>query len=335
MKQPARRQGGYVLLSVIGALAVIAFVATRFAERIDNQRRSAVSFDQYVGARAEVASAKAATLYWLATRPLTLGGRGNGNVSVREDGRPYRFPGGAVVQVQDARGLLSLHSSDRQVLRNLLIADGLEPSRAQAMVDVLDDYADTDDLRRLNGAERNEYAALGLPPPRNDWILSLRELEAMPLWRDEPERLARLSRSLSTSLSHHFNPLTATPEVLRAFLAGASAAQLELLMTLRASEQLNSASAMLQLAGVSADGERIHVAPGWESQLTLWAPGLPRAVAYNVRLTQAGPTGPWVIAEQHSMPRPRQPDDFSAAPLFPLSGASVAQPAPYASASAP
>ncbi|KQV47060.1 hypothetical protein ASC95_26510 [Pelomonas sp. Root1217] len=324
-----------MLVTVIGALAVVAFVALRFAERIDTLRRTAVDFDEYVAARANVAGARAATQYWLATRPLALGGRGNATVVVREDDRPFRFPDGAVVQVQDARGLLSLNSGDRQVLFNLLIADGLEPARAQAMIDVLDDYTDADDLRRLNGAERSEYAALGLPPPRNDWLFSLRELEALPLWRDDRERLARLSRSLSASLLYQFNPLTASPEVLRAMFPRASAAQLELLMTLRASELLNSTSAVTQLTGLALDGEHIHFAPGWESRLTLWAPGLPRALEYNIRLTPAGPSGPWVILEQHSMPRPRSPHDLSAAPLFPLSRAAGAQPAPHASAVIP
>lgn len=343
MRKRSRQQGGYVLLTVIGALAVVAFVALRFAERIDNLRRNAVSFNEYASARASAAGARAAALYWMATRPLALGGRGDATAMVREDDRPYRFADGSIVRLQDARGLLSVNVGDRQILLNLLIADGLEPERAQAYVDVLDDYLDTDEFRRLNGAERPDYAELGLPPPRNDWIFSLRELETLPLWRDDRGRLARLSRSIGVGMSHQFNPLTAAPDVLRARFARASASQLELLMTLRNSEQFNSGTAASRLTGLALDGDDIHFAPGWESRLTLWAPGLPRALEYNVRLTPAGATGPWVITEQHSTTRfssgpgsgPNQANEFSAAPLFPLSVAAGAQSSQPASAAAP
>lgn len=339
MKRGSRRQGGYVLLTVIGALAVVAFVALRFAERIDDLRRNAVGFNEYAGARANAAGARASALYWMATRPLALGGHGSPTAMLREDDRPYRFADGAVVRVQDARGLLSLNVGDRQILLKLLVADGLEPSRAQAFVDVLDDYLDTDDLRRLNGAERQDYAALGLPPPRNDWIYSLRELETLPLWRDDRERLGRLARSVGVGMSHQFNPLTAPATVLRARFAGASASQLELLMTLRESEQLNSGTNAARLTGLALDGDDIHLAPGWESRLTVWAPGLPRALEYNARLTPAGAVAPWVIVEQHSTTRPSsgpdQANEFSAAPLFPLSLAAGAQPSQPASAAAP
>lgn len=333
------QQGGYVLLTVIGALAVVAFIALRFAERIDDLRRNAVGFNEYVNARANVSSARATTLYWLATRPLALGGHGGANGMLREDDRPYRFADGAIARVQDARGLVSLNAGNRQALLNLLVADGLDVQRAQAYVDVLDDYIDTDGLRRLNGAEREDYAALGLPPPRNDWMLSLRELEGMPLWRDDRARLERLSRTIGLSLSNQFNPLTASPDVLRATLAGASAAQLELLMTLRSSDLLNSGAAASRLTGLALDSDDILFVPGWESRLTFWAPGLPRALEYNARLTPAGPTGPWVITEQHSTVRPnsgpQQANEFSAAPLFPLSSAASAQPTQPASAAAP
>jgi hypothetical protein len=51
-------------------------------------------------------------------------------------------------------------------------------------LDVLADYSDADDLRRLNGAEKSDYVAAGLPPPPNDFPRSRDELRRMLGWQD-------------------------------------------------------------------------------------------------------------------------------------------------------
>jgi hypothetical protein len=303
---------------VLSALAVISFVALRFAERMDEIRRHAVGLTEYVAGRASASSAQASTLYWMATRALMPAGRGERGAVLREDGRSYSLPDGARVSVQDQRGLLPLNSMNRPVLLNLLLQDGMEYADAQAWLDMLEDYIDTDDLKRLNGAERAEYAALGLPPPRNDWLLSVRELNQIPLWRNDPKRLARLARYFSTSTSNLFNPNTAPPEVLRAMLAGASPAQLVLVMSLRQADLLTSGSVATRSTGLALDSDAYPFAPGYQPRLTVWAPGLPRAVEYTAMLTPAAPTGPWSIIEQGQVSRPDKVHETTAVPVFPL-----------------
>lgn len=327
-------QGGYVLVMVVATLAVIAFVALRFAERIDQLRRNAVAFSSYAEARVSASSAQAEVLYWMATRPLAPAGHGEAMAYLREDGRPYRMGDGAIVNVQDQRGLLSLNSLNRAALLHLLIQDGLTLDRAQAHLDVLEDYIDTDELKRLNGAERSDYAALGLGAPRNDWLITLRELENMPLWRDDLDRLARLSRFLSVVISNQFNPNTAPAEVLRALYVDAPPAQMQLLLSLRQGDLLTSGAVAARVTGLPLDREDYWFAPGWDSRLTVWAPGLPRALEYNVRLTPAAPAGPWIFTEQHSANRPSQRNEPTAAPPFPRSMAAGEPPFP-ASAIAP
>jgi hypothetical protein len=312
------RQRGYVLLMVITTLAVIAFVALRFAERIDLLRGNALGLRDYAAARVSASGAQAATLYWLATRPVMPTGHGDALGALHEDGRLYRLGNGALVSVQDQRGLLSVNALNRAALLNLLIQDGVEPVRAQAWMDVLEDYIDTDSLKRLNGAEPPEYAALGLAAPRNDWLLSLRELDHMPLWRDDPERLVRLSRRLSVAISNQFNPNTASPEVLRAIFPSAAPEQLDLLLTLRKGGLLSSGGIAARATGLAMDREDYWFLPGFETRITVWAPGLPRAIEYNARLTPAGMVGPWVFTEKHNARRPSQSNEPSAALPFPL-----------------
>ena len=236
--------------------------------------------------------------------------------------------------MQDLRGLLSVNALNRAAITNLLIQDGLAPERAQAYLDVLEDYLDTDDLRRINGAERNDYAQLGLAAPRNDWLLSLRELENMPLWRDDPQRLERLSQHLSVTIANHFNPNTATPAVLRAIFPTAAPAQLELLLTLRNGDLLRSGDVAARISGLPLDREDYWFAPGLGSRITVWAPGMPRAFEYNARLTPAGVAGPWTVTARTSASRPHQRNESIAALLFPLSLAATEASFP-ASAAAP
>jgi hypothetical protein len=207
----SQQQGGYVLLIVIGALAVVALVAGRFAERSDQLRKGVIGFTEYAQATTAASDAKAAALYWMATRPLRPSGRGDGQALLAADGREYRVSNGALLAVQDDRGLLSVNLRDRNAIRNLLIGDGLPVDRAQAWLDVLDDYIDTDSLKRLSGAERALYQELGLGGPRNDWLIGLGELDLMPLWRDDPVRLTRIKRLLTVGRSSQLNPATACP----------------------------------------------------------------------------------------------------------------------------
>lgn len=311
-------QSGYVLLMVLGALVVMAFVVQRFAQRNDELRRNALDFQQYAEGRAAVSGALASTLYWNATRPLMPSGRGDPVLQLRQDDRPYRTQDGAWVQVQDARGLFSVNGVPRHVLLSLLVQDGVAVSRAQAMIDVLDDYIDTDNLKHLNGAERREYEALGLPEPRNDWLLSLRELEAMPFWRDEPARLARLGNWLYADAGHLFNPATAPATTLRAMFPTAPPAQIEQLIQLRAQDQLVSLRVAGAVLGLRMDEDDYILSTGNDARVRLWAPGLPRALEYNARLTPAGELGPWVITEQHSTKRLNPSDEAPRALAFPL-----------------
>ncbi len=313
-----RHQSGYVLLMVLAALAVLSIVATRFAQRNDELRRNAINFSQYAQARASVASALAATLYWNATRPPQADARGDAHARLVQDGRLYRMPDGALVSVQDGRGLISLNRGDRRVLRALLVQDGVPFREVQAMIDVLDDYIDTDQLKRLNGAESPEYRLRGLPPPRNDWLLSVRELEGLPLWRDDTGRLARLAPMLGTQLNNLGNPATASPAVLRAMFPTASPAQLDQVLRLRRLGQLTNGAQAQALTGLPFASDDFYFLPGFESRVAVWAPGLPRGHEYNVRLTPAGELGPWVITEQHSTKRLKTSDEAPRALAFPL-----------------
>lgn len=66
---------------------------------------------------------------------------------------------------------------DDQLLRDLFVFWGMDPDQASAYVDCLGDWIDEDDLERLNGAEAEAYARLGLPGlPPNRPLRSVSEM---------------------------------------------------------------------------------------------------------------------------------------------------------------
>ncbi|MGM9516479.1 general secretion pathway protein GspK [Roseateles sp. DB2] len=314
-----RTQQGYVLLLVMGTLAVASFVALRFAERMDLRRQEALGLRQYVQARTLALDAQAMALYWMGTRGLMPMGHGRpGEGVLREDGSWHAMPGGAFLNVQDHRGLLSVNALDRPAVGRLLRDAGMSPQLSDAALDVLEDYVDVDNLKRLNGAEAEDYRRLGLPPPRNDWLMSVEELGKLPHWGSEPARLKVLRELLHTDVDRQFNPNTAPVAVLRARFPQADEAQLARLEVLRRQDGLPNGRMATAAIGLPMDQDDYIYAPGFSSRIRAWAPGLPRALEYNVRLVPAG-AAPWIILDQQTAPAPQSPDELRAVPNFPLS----------------
>jgi hypothetical protein len=69
------------------------------------------------------------------------------------------------VSRQDATGLVDLNAAEPEQLQALFVALGLEPERGAMLADRIADWRDEDGLRRLNGAERNEYQGAGRDGP--------------------------------------------------------------------------------------------------------------------------------------------------------------------------
>ena len=313
------RTRGVALIMVLGALALIAIVASRFAQRIDSLHQQTVTLRDHAEQRLQARNALAATLYFAATRPLGPAGYGPALApGLRADDRLYRLPGGGEVRVQDPRGLYALNAPGRASLASLLQALGVAARETDAFVDVLEDYLDTDALKRLNGAEAPDYAALGLPPPRNDWLLTVGELNRMPLWRDAPQVVAALERWGSTSRRPVFNPNTAPIDLLAAWWPQARPEQLELLRSLREATPFVDGRQAERLTGLPLARDEVVFWLGAQLRITVSALGSPRALQYNVVLLPAGIEGPWLITDMQPVPRAEPRDTPDHAEPFPL-----------------
>jgi type II secretory pathway component PulK len=324
---PRRPQQGYVLIMVLGALTLIALMAARFSQRIDELRQQTATLQAHAQQRLEMGNALAAALYMVNTRALGPGGHGPDLEPVlHSDGRVYRLPGGGEVQLQDQRGLMPLNAADRPQLARLLQALGVPQQETDTWVDVLEDYQDTDNLKRLNGAEAREYAALGLPAPRNDWLILVRELNRMPAWRDRPDVIEALERVGSAGRQPVLNPNTAPVELLAALLPSALPEQLELLDTLRRRTPFVSGEAAQRATRLPLDRDEFVFHTGPQLRITVSAASAPRALQYNVTLVPGGAQSPWLISEAHPVLRADRRDTPDRATPFPLAVPEASKP---------
>jgi general secretion pathway protein K len=267
-----------------------------------------------------VATAEALEMvaYWAATRPPTPTGYGGPAAMIAMDGRAYAMPGDVTMWVQDLRGRMPLNIPDRPALQRLLTRLGLQPLVADAWIDVLMDYTDADSLRRLNGAEREDYADLGLPPPRNDWLRTPAEVLGLPGWREAPAIAERVLQHASVRRSNWINPNTATPEVLQAYLPLSRPEQLGSLLDMRRRTPVYTAAQAREATGLDFSAEPFTTAVGPEFQVTLWAPGLPQALQYTITLMRASADGPWLVTEHSRAPRPPPSNAAEQLATFPL-----------------
>lgn len=329
-------QGGYVLIFVISALALAAFVATRFALRLDALREQALAMQNHAQARTVVEGGKARALYWLSTRPFGLASSGFADEQpLRLDDQLYEMRSGAWIRLQDERGLLSLNVPQRERWLAALIGAGASFDQAASMIDVLLDYTDTDNLKRLNGAEASDYAAAGLPLPRNDWILSVDETRRMPVWATNPLLREKLVSWSSVTRNDFFNPNTAPLELLRLLWPKVTQEQWNLFDRLRKTAPFADAGAATATTGIpfpAADESLIFHASN-ELRMQLWAPGLPMAVEYTLSILPTGIYAPWLIQEVRQSDRFVTPDAPQAAPKFPEASKDLARPAPSAAPS--
>jgi hypothetical protein len=310
---------GYVLVFVLGALALMAFVAGRFAARIDALRAQTATLQEHAQQALASGNALAAAVYAMTTTTLGPGGFGpHAEPLLYADGRPYTFAAGGEVRIQDQRGLLPLNAAERPLLARLLATHDVPVQEIDSWIDVLQDYLDADTLKRLNGAEAPEYAALGLPPPRNDWLVSARELAHLPAWRDRPAIASRIEALASTARQSVVNPNTAPMDVLAVVAPTATRDQIERFDAFRRRSPFFSGSIARAATGLALDTEGFVYFVGPQFRVTVSARGAARALQYNLTLTPNGRLAPWLISEVHPVHRPRSSEDTDRASPFPL-----------------
>jgi general secretion pathway protein K len=214
---------GVALIAVLWGVALLAVIAGSFADAARTET---------VIARNLVERARATALAEAGIYRAVLGLLDPvAERRWRGDGQTYRFVlgGGEVrVSIQDEGGKIDLNAAPDALLVGLFRAAGRTEESA-ALADAVADWRDEDDLRRVNGAEENEYRTADLGHgPKNQAFEAIEELQqvlgvSLPLYEQVAPAVTVYSRRRSV------NTATAPAQVLRS-LPGMNEAKVRALL---------------------------------------------------------------------------------------------------------
>ena len=164
---------GFALLAALALMITISGVVLELSTTARPRRLAAAGAAERVAATA-VATAGVERAHALLTKlePVSAGPRSRVPLATRDPWSPvvgltigpatlgdftYR------VEIEDAYARLPLNGATEDQLRRLLIALRVDARRADRVVQAIADWRDRDQLRRLNGAEREDYLRAGRP----------------------------------------------------------------------------------------------------------------------------------------------------------------------------
>lgn len=321
-----RAQSGYVLVLNIGVLALLmlgaAYLGQRTEVAIQMVRSEQTRFEQEVN----LSDGQARILFFLATTPRTFQGIGVGENALVPDGRLYRLDDNIAFSVQDVRGLISvngvsLSGAGRDILERLIETYDVDHDLSVALVDALLDYRDENNLRRLNGAETEEYAAADREQDLRNADLRLpQELsrvlgwsEVAALWGDDP-----ITNHVSVFPRPVLNPNSATWRVLVAMSGLSREAVMDLVEARRRGEIVDLTP--LVAPGLSSDpfapGPVIVKAPSEELLVSIYAKSATNGRRISLTHLPQSAFAPWKINSSEVIGAPGELASWDDIPLL-------------------
>jgi DNA uptake protein ComE-like DNA-binding protein len=294
-------QRGFVLAATLWVLAMLAVAAGYFAGRIQQARELTQLAQAHAQALLDLNDARAEILFRIATTPFSIYGLGpSATTAIALDDRAYLGPGDTLIRLQDNRGLLNLNIVNDDRLDRFLNILGAPATRRAGLIDALRDYIDDDDLKHLNGAEAGDYAAAGLPPPRNAKLVTPMEARRIYGWADVPQLWQDnlLPKLTTTGSSLSLNPNTAPWQVL-ATIRGMTPEAAQAIIQARKSAPIVNVGQIEALTGIQLSTDPFMpdaiIFPADSVRVTQQPRAMNWGWHYNVTLTPTHIAAPWRI----------------------------------------
>jgi len=228
---------------------------------------------------------------------------------LRLDGRAYEGLAGTTFAIQDEAGLYSLMLPAPAWLDRFLEVFGVSEDDIPRLRDALLDYADTDPLRRLNGAEAREYELEGRRAPPGRRLLLPVEAGAVLGWDALPQALRDRLPALTTTFYGGGVNLNTAPEALLPVWIPGCPETCKALVARRDTQPFTTGREVEQVLGVRLLGDWLldYRFLGDDTlRLTLWGRS-GAAQRIHVRFTPtADRLGPWSILAAYPVPRPAE-----------------------------
>ncbi|MGB5467946.1 MAG: hypothetical protein WBM84_17895 [Sedimenticolaceae bacterium] len=208
-----RQQSGIALIVVLWALALL----TALAASVTFTQRTEVQLNRSLLAQVEARQLARAgvnyAVYMLQLADQELAWEVDG------ESRPFRFGEHLIrVAVFEEQGLIDLNRAGADLLAKAFAAVGLDVATADALLDVIEDWKDEDDVHRLHGAEEQQYLTAGYSyGPVNGPFRDLLELRLV--YGMTPDIFLSLRDLLTVDSGRTSVKLTASPPVVRQLLS--------------------------------------------------------------------------------------------------------------------
>lgn len=251
MPSQLKEQRGIALIQVLLISAVLSVLALYFNRTAKDQITQAQWADDKALALVALHSAEANLLFNLLTQPLEANSGDELGENEQPDmtrqwnffAKPFAIDKQVTARIQDQGGLIHAHFPDRDVLKPLILSQGLSGSQTNAVVDHLLDWQDLDKVTRSQGGEDDTYQGLirnGAVPNTHDFAF---------VKHITPELARLLVENTTIYRRGTFNP-THSPKVLLAAITSQEIA--EQVIELRNSGQLTKTT-FSQLTGIIED----------------------------------------------------------------------------------
>lgn len=152
------KQHGISLIVVLWLLVIMTVMVLSFSHGV---RTEILLASNYRNQTQALASAEAGIWRGIAMI-LNKGAAKAKGQHIKLDGSVYSLHAGLHISMQSNNGLIDLNRASSEMVKKLLSTLITDPIRIDTITDSLLDWRDEDDLKRLFGAESDDYAALGL-----------------------------------------------------------------------------------------------------------------------------------------------------------------------------
>jgi general secretion pathway protein K len=174
------RDQGFILIIVIWLMAFFSLAAIAVTRAVQAHIRQTANHVQSRNVELLADAGVTLAALDLAKPPGRNDASGSRARRFLIDGSPVRCTlddAVLTISVQDAGGRISLNSGNERLLQALFLGLGSSIETARRATDVIIDFRDSDDLRRVNGAEKPEYLAAGRKlGPKNEPFDAVEEL---------------------------------------------------------------------------------------------------------------------------------------------------------------
>lgn len=259
-----RDERGYALPLVLGISMVIVVITMAVVFSVKQKIGLAMALKDKNTAYVAAHSAYNRVLYHILTSTFTSYGL---NLQP-EDGKardwwnlygaPMEFENDVTVRLRDIAGMASPLTRPR-LFRKLLVHSSEDVAAAGAFMDVLADWQDTDDLKRLNGAESYDYGMADYHyGPRNFYI---QVMEEVFLFMDFPSPLFDNIKNDCFFWGHaNINYITMSENLLRTVFE--NTAMVDRILELRKTRELTP-SLFRRITGVVSSDTVSFFPSGW------------------------------------------------------------------------